>query len=65
VKEGGKLGLFLNLKMEATCSSETLIDFKGTKQRYIPVYGTLYNHRCENRSAYFPYFERIKVLLNV
>jgi hypothetical protein len=39
-------------KMEATCSSETLVDFQRTARRYIPQGRTLYNHRCENLKSY-------------
>jgi hypothetical protein len=34
--------------MEATFSSDTLIDFQRTTRCYIPEDGTLHNHRCEN-----------------
>jgi hypothetical protein len=34
--------------MEATCSSETSVDFQRTTRRYIPEDGTRLNHRCEN-----------------
>jgi hypothetical protein len=34
-------------KMEAVCSSETLVDFQRTTQRYFPSF-TLHHHRCEN-----------------
>jgi hypothetical protein len=37
-----------NLKIEATCSSETSVDFERTTRRYIPEDKTLHNHRCEN-----------------
>jgi hypothetical protein len=40
------------LKMEAICSSETLVDFKRITLRYIPVDSTLHNHRCENLKSY-------------
>jgi hypothetical protein len=36
------------LTMEATCSSETLVDFQRTTWRYIPENRTIYNHRYEN-----------------
>jgi hypothetical protein len=35
---------FRTLKMVATCSSETSVDFKLTTWRYIPDDRTLYNH---------------------
>jgi hypothetical protein len=38
--------------MEATRSSETLVDFQQTTQRYIPEDGTLHNHRSENLKSY-------------
>jgi hypothetical protein len=40
------------LKMEATCSSETSVDFQRTTQRYNPEDKTLHNHRCENLKSY-------------
>jgi hypothetical protein len=40
------------LKMEATCSSETLVDFQRTACRNIPECITLHNHRCENIKSY-------------
>jgi hypothetical protein len=36
------------LKIEATCSSETSVDFQWTTRRYIPENRTLQNRRCEN-----------------
>jgi hypothetical protein len=41
------------LKMGATCSSETLVDFHWTTQCYIPEDMTLHNHCCENLKSYF------------
>jgi hypothetical protein len=38
----------LILKMEAICSSETLVNFSHTTQHYIPEDRTLLNHHCEN-----------------
>jgi hypothetical protein len=40
------------LMMEATCSSETTIEFYRTIRRYIPEARTLRNHRCENLRSY-------------
>jgi hypothetical protein len=37
---GYLLGLFFDLKMEATCSSETSVGFQGTIQSYVPADGT-------------------------
>jgi hypothetical protein len=34
------------LKMEATSSSETSVDFQWTTRRYIPENRTLHNHHC-------------------
>jgi hypothetical protein len=42
----------LALKMEATCSSETSVDFQQTTQHYIPEDSTLHNHHCENLKSY-------------
>jgi hypothetical protein len=39
------------LKIEATCSSETFVDFQQTTRRYIPEDKTLHNHRCENLNS--------------
>jgi hypothetical protein len=36
------------LKVEATCSPETSVDFQWTTWCYIPEDRTLRNHRCEN-----------------
>jgi hypothetical protein len=30
------------------CSSETSVNFHRTTRRYVPEYGTLHNHCCEN-----------------
>jgi hypothetical protein len=40
------------LKMEATCSSETSVDFHRTTRSYIPEVRTFHNHRCENLKSY-------------
>jgi hypothetical protein len=44
--------IFSTLKMEAICSSETLVDTLRTPRRYIPGDGTVRNHRCENLKSY-------------
>jgi hypothetical protein len=44
------------LKTEATCSSETSVDFHRTTQRYIPEHVTLHNHRCEYLKSYLLIF---------
>jgi hypothetical protein len=38
--------------MEATCSSETSMDFQRTTRRYIPVCRNLHNQGCENFRPY-------------
>jgi hypothetical protein len=38
--------------MEATCSSETSVDFQRTTRRYIPEDSPLHNHRFENLKSY-------------
>jgi hypothetical protein len=43
-------GYFSTLKIEAICSSETLVDSQWT-WRYIPENGTLHNHRCGKGKA--------------
>jgi hypothetical protein len=40
------------LKLEATCSHETAVDFQQTTRRYIPEDKTVHNHRCENLIPY-------------
>jgi hypothetical protein len=45
------------LKMDATCSSETSVDFKRTTRRYIPEdRRPLHNHRCSNLKSYIYLF---------
>jgi hypothetical protein len=34
--------------MEATCSSETSVDYQRTTRHYNPEDRSLHNHRCEN-----------------
>jgi hypothetical protein len=46
------LAYSLILKMEATCSSETSVDFQWTTQYYIPQDKTLHNHHYENLKSY-------------
>jgi hypothetical protein len=46
------LAYFSTLNMEASCSSETSVDFQLTKRRYIPENRTLHNHRCDNLKSY-------------
>jgi hypothetical protein len=41
--------------MEATCSSETSIDFRWTPWRFTPEDGNLYNHLCVNLTILFFY----------
>jgi hypothetical protein len=43
------------LKMEATCSFETSVDFRRTTRRYIPEDIPLHIHRCENLKSYKGY----------
>jgi hypothetical protein len=40
------------LNIEATCSSETSVDFQRTTCCYVPKNRTVYNHRCENLKFY-------------
>jgi hypothetical protein len=40
------------LKMQAICSSETLVDFQWNTRRYIPEDSTFHNHRCEDLKSY-------------
>jgi hypothetical protein len=40
------------LNMEATCSSETPVDFQRTKWHYIAEEKALHNRRCENLKYY-------------
>jgi hypothetical protein len=46
------LGLFSTQKMEATCSSEMLVDFQLIAHHYVPEDGILHNHQCENLKLY-------------
>jgi hypothetical protein len=41
------------LKMEATCSSETSVDFHRNTRRYISEDITIHNHRCENLKSHY------------
>jgi hypothetical protein len=47
-----RLTYSLTLKIEATCSSKTSVDFWWTTWRYTPEDRTLHNHRCENIKSY-------------
>jgi hypothetical protein len=40
------------VKIEATCSSETSVEFHRTTRRYIPEDRTLHNHCCEYLKSY-------------
>jgi hypothetical protein len=40
------------LKIEATCSSKSLVYFQRTTRRYIPENTTLYDHRCKKLKSY-------------
>jgi hypothetical protein len=46
------LVLFFTLKMEATYSYETSLDFQRTTRLYILEDRTLHNHRCDNLKSY-------------
>jgi hypothetical protein len=49
------LAYFSTLKMKATSSTKTLVDFEETTWHFIPEDRTLHNHGCENLKAYiFP-----------
>jgi hypothetical protein len=47
--------------MEATCFSETLVEFQQIARCYIPVDRTLHNYRCQNTKPYIhvEYFRNI------
>jgi hypothetical protein len=47
--------------MEATCSSEMLVDFQRTTPNYIPEDRTIHNHQCENLKSYIftQYFGKV------
>jgi hypothetical protein len=45
---------FLTLKMEATCSSETSVNFQQTTQCYIPEGRTLHNRKIFKSHLPFP-----------
>jgi hypothetical protein len=40
--------------MEATCSSETSVDFQRSTFQFTPEYRTLHNHHCNNIKSYNP-----------
>jgi hypothetical protein len=40
------------LKMDAICSSETLVASQQTTRRYVPEDDSFHNHRCENLKSY-------------
>jgi hypothetical protein len=44
--------------MEATCSSETSVDFEWTTRHYIPEDRTAHKHCCKN---FKPYMEKVSV----
>jgi hypothetical protein len=46
------LANYSTLKIKATCSSETSVDFERTTRGYITEYNTLHNHRFENLKSY-------------
>jgi hypothetical protein len=58
LQAGFLLGLFFTLKIEATCSSETLVEFQRTTRRYIPGYRTL--HDLYFRSWFYTVIERLR-----
>jgi hypothetical protein len=47
------------MKMEATFSCETSVDFQRTTGRYFPEDRMLYNHRCENLRSYIRKIELV------
>jgi hypothetical protein len=47
-----QLAYSLTLEMEATCTSETEVDFQLATRRYITEDRTLHNHGCENLRSY-------------
>jgi hypothetical protein len=49
---GSSLADFSTLKMEATRSSETSVQFTRATRRHIPEDGILHSHRCENLKSY-------------
>jgi hypothetical protein len=51
-KQVASRAYFSTLKMEATCSSETSVNFQWITGRYMPQDRTLHNHRCENLKPY-------------
>jgi hypothetical protein len=49
--------------MEATCSSETSIEFQRTTRPYIPEDSNLHNHRCVNLTPYNVYlFSSVEII---
>jgi hypothetical protein len=49
---GSCLAYSLTLKMEATCSSGTSVDFQQTTPHYIPEDTIFHSHCCENLKSY-------------
>jgi hypothetical protein len=53
-----RAGYSSTLKMEAICSSETLVEFQWTIRRYIQGYRTIHNHNCEDLRSYTALYPR-------
>jgi hypothetical protein len=54
------------LKKEATCSSETSVDFQRTSRRYIPENRTLHNHAVRTSNSFSPVvsYSSFKIILH-
>jgi hypothetical protein len=52
------------LKMDATCSSKTSVDFQRTAWNYIPRDRTLQNHFSENLESYSIYVSLLTHLIS-
>jgi hypothetical protein len=67
---GSSFADFSILKMGATRSSETSVQFTRSTRRHIPEDGILHSHRCENLKSYtldtrLSYFSRLKGMPHV
>jgi hypothetical protein len=62
---GGKQRCYDTTEMEATCSSETVVDFQRTTWCYIPEDRNLHNHRSENLKSYIESYQFYQLLHTV
>jgi hypothetical protein len=55
------------LKMEAICSSKTLVETQRTTRRHIPEDNNLHNHRCKTSNPTYAkyYYQKLKWFLKL